>query len=212
MAVNRTGPLTKDTTTIALGLAQIRVGPSAATVHIYNPCLGSNQSLGALADTKFNGNLEFYKLESGYPLLEDAVFPLREAASLECSFKEITPANMALAYGQNPGSYTNNHEGSIALGNISTPYYVRMEALYVFPDGSNAMYIVFPRAQVMASIEVEFAQEEPAAVPVTIEAKRADSGISGGSSVWDSAPLGRIVWSTSTATYTTTSSTTTTTA
>jgi len=209
MAVNRYGPLTKDSTTIALGLAQIRVGASAANIANYNPCLGSGHSLGAMANTSYTGNLEFYKLESGYPMLEDATFPLRESAMMECGFREITPKNMALAYGLDPSSYTDVHSGTVPLGNITTPVYIRMEALYTFPDGTNTMTFVFPRAQAVASIEMEFAPEEPAAVGLSFEAKRSDSGISGGNAVWDSAPLGRIVWDSGTG-FTTTSTTTTT--
>lgn len=210
----RTGPTTKDTTTIALGLAQIRVKASAAYIGQVAPILAAADSIGALANTKFTGTQEFYKLESGYPLLEDAVFPLREMASLECAFKEITPANMALAKGLDPTSYTDEHYGSIALGTLATPAYLRMEAVYTYPDGTNTMTVIFPRAQVIASPELDWQTEEPAAVPVTIEAKRADSEISGGSVVWDDMPLGRILWndgSTLTTTTTTTSSTTTTT-
>lgn len=206
MVVQRYGPLTKDSTTVALGLAQIRIGASASNIHNYNPCLGPAHSMGAMANTKYTGNLEFYKLESGYPLLEDATFPLREAAMMECGFREITPKNMALAYGLNPADYANVHDGDVPLGNISTPVFIRMEALYTFPDGSNTMTVVFPRAQAVASIEMEFAPEEPAAVALSFESKRADSGIAGGNAVWDSAPLGHIIWNTTTYTTTTTTS------
>lgn len=209
MAVNRYGPLTKDSTTIAIGLAQIRIGPSAANIGNYNPCLGSAHSIGNLSATKYMGNLEFYTLESGYPMLEDAIFPLREGAGYELTFREFTPANWALAYGQDPAGQTNVHEGSIALGNISTPTVIRMEALYVFPDATNIMVFVFPRAQVEANIEAENAMEEPAGVTVSVKSKRADSGISGGNAIWDNAPLGRIVWATSTSSYSTTTTTTT---
>lgn len=210
----RTGPTTKDTTTVTMGLAQIRVKASAAYIGQIAPILTASDSVGALANTKFTGTQEFYKLESGYPLLEDAVFPLREMASLECSFKEITPANMALAKGLDPTSYTNEHYGSIPLGTLTTPAYLRMEAVYTYPDGTNTLTIIFPRAQVIATPELDWQLEEPAAVPITIEAKRADSEISGGNVVWDAMPLGKMLWndgSTLTSTTTTTSSTTTTT-
>lgn len=207
----RTGPTTKDTTTIALGLAQIRVGASAANLTKQIPVLAASDSLGALANTKFTGNAEYFKLESGYPLLEDATFPLREAAMLECAFKEITPANFALAKGLDPTDYPNAHTGTIKLGVISTPDFVRMEAIYTYPDGTNTMNIIFPRAQVTAAIEMEWAEEEPAAVAVSIESKRADSEITGGHAVWDDKPLGQIIWNDGT-TLTTTTTTTTTTA
>lgn len=209
----RTGPTTKDSTTVPLGLAQIRIGASAALVGQIRPILASTDSIGALANTKLTLNQEFYKLESGYPLLEDALFPLRESAMLECSFKELTPANVALAKGLDPSSadYAAAHSGSIPLGALQTPEYVRMEAVYTFPDGTNTMTIIFPRAQVASAPEVDFQMEEVAAVPISIEAKRADSEMSGGHVAWDSRPLGRIYWDDGAGTMTTTTSTSSTT-
>lgn len=213
----RTGPTTKDPTTVPLGLAQIRIGSSSDYIGQIRPILASTDSIGALASTKLTLNQEFYKLESGYPLLEDAVFPLREAAMLECSFKELTPANVALSKGLDPSAseYSAAHSGWIALGNLATPEFVRMEAVYTFPDGVNTMTIIFPKAQVLSAPEVDFQQEEIAAVPITIEAKRADGDISGGHASWNAQPLGRIYWDdgqgTMTTTTTTSSTTTTTT-
>jgi len=207
-----TGPTTKDTTTIALGLAQIRIGASAANLTKQNPVLASSDSIGALANTKFVGNAEFFKLESGYPMLEDAVFPLRESAALECAFKEITPFNLALARGLDPTNalYSDEHTGSIKLGTLATPVSVRMEAIYTYPDGTNTMNIIFPKAQVSGNIEMDFAPEEPAAVAVSIEAKRADSEVSGGNACWDDKPIGHILWNDGSTLTTTTTTTTTT--
>ncbi len=207
----RTGPTTKDTTTVPLGLAQIRIGVSATFIGQIRPILSASDSIGALANTKLTLNQEFYKLESGYPLLEDALFPLRESAMLECSFKELTPANMALAKGINPALYSAAHTGAIGLGGLLTPVYVRMEAVYTFPDAVNTMTIIFPRAQVAAAPEVDFQMEEVAAVPISIEAKRADSGMSGGHVAWDGMPLGRLYWDDGQGTMTTTTTTSTTT-
>ena len=207
----RTGPVTKDTTTIALGLAQIRIGSSSSLIGQIQPKLAAAASMGALANTKFSGNAEYFKLFSGYPLLEDASYPLRESAMMEVGFKEITPKNFALARGLDPAGYTQAHYGQIPLGTLSTPSYVRMESVYTYPDGTNTMTIIFPRAQVTATIEMEFAEEEPAAVAVAIEAKRADSEVTGGHVVWDAKPLGVVIWNDG-STLTTTSTTTTTTA
>lgn len=204
----RTGPVTKDSTTVALGLAQIRIGLSSTYIGQVAPILLAAASIGALASTKFTGGSEYFKLESGFPMLEDAVFPLRETAALECAFKEITPYNLAMARGLDPSALTDEHVGSINLGVISSPVSLRMEAIYTYPDGTNKMYIIFPRCQVVSVTELEFAAEEPAAVTIMIEAKRADSEIVGGDGIWDSKPLGRILWddgSTLTTTTTTTS-------
>jgi hypothetical protein len=190
-----TGPLTKDTTTVALGLAQVRVGAADSNISNIHPALSSTNSIGALANTKFTSKVDFWKLESGFPLMEDTTIPLREAASLECSFKEITPMNLAFTRGIDATSgYTSVHSGEIALGNLTTPAFLRMEAVYTFPSGSNYMTIVFPRAQVASGIEVDLKTEDAAAVPIVFEAKRADSAVSGGSAVWDAKPMGRIIF------------------
>jgi hypothetical protein len=192
----RTGPVTKDTSTIALGLAQIRIGTAATYIASGEATLTSSDSIGALANTKFTGKTDWYKLESGFPLLEDYVVAIRESASLECAFKELTPYNMYLAYGLDPTSASlAAHSGEIALGGRTAPSYVRMEAVYTFPNGTNKLTVIFPRAQVVASTELDFKAESEAQVPITFEAKRADSEVSGGNAVWDNSPLGKIVWS-----------------
>jgi hypothetical protein len=191
----RYGPLTKDTSTVALGLAQIRVGVSATHIGKPNLALVAGDSVGALASTKFTSNIDLWKLESGFPLLEDYSIPIREKAMLECAFKEVTPMNMAYAYGVDASSgYTAVHSGEVKLGALVAPAYLRMEALYTYPNGTSTMFIIFPRAQIMSNIELDLKAEDAVAVPVTFEAKRADSGVSGGNVVWDDRPLGRIQW------------------
>ena len=192
----RTGPVTTDTSTIALGLAQIRIIASAANITDIHLASVAGDSIGALANTRYVGNVDWYRLESGYPLIEDYIAPIREGAMLECAFKEITPFNMAMAHGIDPSSgYAEVHSGEVGIGARVAPEYVRMEARYTFPNGTNFMDIIFPRAQVSASIEVDLQAEDAAAVPVSIEAKNASSDVSGGNAIWDDKALGRIAWS-----------------
>lgn len=212
----RKGPLTRNTSTVPLGLAQVRVGKSStSTVASLGGILSSTNSIGALATTKYIGNIEYWRLESGFPLLEDYVVPLRASAALECAFKEVYPFTMALAMGIDPlasdstpdssaGYYppTNaimSHSGEVALGALSAAAYIRMEAFYAYPsydtDG-DSMTIIFPRAQVAASVEMDLQVEDSAAIPITFESKRADSDVTGGNAVWDDMPLGRIFWQT----------------
>ena len=214
MTVLVTGPVTKDTTTVALGLAQIRIALASTYIGQIAPILTSSHSIGALASTKFAGNVDFFKLESGFPLMEDATFPLRESAMMEIAFKEQTPANWAVARGLDPTSYSSVHSGEINLGNMATPVFLRMEAVYTFPDGVNTMTIIFPRCQAVSSQEADFQAEDVVAVSISLEAKRADSDVTGGNAIWNSSPIGKIVWNDATQTTTTTtssSSTTTTT-
>jgi hypothetical protein len=128
-------------------------------------------------------------------MLEDLVVPLREGAMLECAVKEITPFNIAMAKGIDPTSgYEDVHSGEVALGAITTPDYIRMEGVYTYPNATNYLYIVFPRAQVTSSIELDFQAEDNVNSPLTFEAKRADSEVLGGDPVWDDKPLGRLYW------------------
>jgi hypothetical protein len=194
MAVTRTGPVTKDTSTVALGLAKILVGASAANIGTTTQVLDqTNDSLGALNSSNFTSNVEYWRLMSGFPELEDMSLPLSETAALECEFKEINPRNLAFARGLDASTgYDNNHSGEIGLGNMVAPAFVRAEAVYTYPNGTNHMYIIFPRANVTSSTELSFNASDNANVPITIESKRSDSDVSGGSAVWDSMPLGRI--------------------
>lgn len=194
--MSQTGPITKDTTTVALGLAQVRVMASATNVDIDGVASTNANSIGALADTKFTGETDWYRLESGYPLREDAAFPIREKAMLEASIKEITPDNIKLGYGIDSITTPSDgvHSGEVPLGNRTTPAFLRMEAVYTYPDGITTMNIIFPRCQITANIEIDMSAEEAAAVPLVFEAKRADSQVSGGSSVWDNKSLGAIIW------------------
>jgi len=292
----RSGPLTKDTSTIALGLAQIRVGSAATNIAQIGSVLAEAASIGALASTKYTGTVDYWKLMSGFPQLEDMTIPLTEAAMLECEFKEVTPYNLALARGIDPagavaaavtllgsattigtatgtaiavtqdagpiddtftvvfssatafdvyglsegdvgsgtvsvefapdnggnpyftiaadyftgtwaagetytfrtnayaatGTYDDTHSGSINLGGLVAPAFIRMEAVYTYPNGTNFMYIIFPRANATSTMEIDLQAEDNANIPLTFEAKRADSLTDGGHAVWDDKPLGRL--------------------
>lgn len=189
----RKGPVTVDTDTLALGLAQIRIAESSANIVSTDPVTTSSDSIGSLANTKFIGNTDWFKHESGFPLLEDYTIPIREGAMLECSFEEIKPANLALAHGIDisGGGYT-SHSGEVALGGRDAPSYIRMEAVYTYPNGTDTMVIIFPRAQVTANVEMDLQSEDNVGVPITFESKDASSNVSGGDANWDAKPLGKI--------------------
>lgn len=288
------GPLTKDTSSVLAGLAQVRIGNSAVNIKTASPVLTSSNSIGALANTKFNSNAEYLKLESGFPLMEDLSIPTREIANIECAFKEITITNMAIARGLDPtdcviGSYAvttagdgtfddsgnpvvpgdanipetwtvtftsateygvegsvtgapgggatgattadyeakdtngnifftlpaagfsgtwasadvlvfvasleyaNDHSGTVALGGMTTPEFVRVETVYTYPN-KQTLTVIFPRANVTSSVELEGQLEDFAAAPIVLEAKRSDSDMTGGDVAWDDMPLGALVF------------------
>ncbi len=283
MSIARSGPLTKDTSTVALGLAKILVGKSADFIDTITQVLHQvDDSLGALNSSNFTSTVEYWRLESGFPALEDMSIPLSETAQIECEFKELHPRNLAMARGIDPtegattfsydtssdttdgtidddvtlsgslteggvytlhftsatefsvngetgtagteftltdtftlpegyftgtwdagdthtiaiyasgGNYADAHSGEVTLGTMSSPAFVRVEAIYTYPNQINHLYIIFPRANVTSSMNLNFAAQDNANVPITLEAKRADSGVVGGHVAWNNAPLGRI--------------------
>jgi hypothetical protein len=98
----RNGPITRDASTVQLGLSQIRIARAATHILTTGAALSAADSLGAMASTSFNSETTYFDLESGYPLTFDATFPIRETNMLECAFKEITPKTLALSRGMDP--------------------------------------------------------------------------------------------------------------
>lgn len=192
----RSGPLTKTPATLALGLAQIRVGSSTENIDTATPVLTEADSIGSLAQTKFTNEVEYWTHSSGFPALEDQVYPLSEKPKLECQFEELTPANLAIAMGKDPTTLTDPHTGTIQLGAMAEPVRVRMEAVYTFPSGKHTATIIFPAAQVTSATELDFQAADNIKSPITFEAKRADSGITGGDAAWDKMPMGCIIFAT----------------
>jgi len=96
--------------------------------------------------------------------------------------------------------YDNQFSGSIGLGSLSAPEYVRVEATLTFPKEENAITFILPRAQAAAAVEFDAGDDE-VNVPINFEGTSADSSVDGGSSVWNYnkatgvGPLGRIYWS-----------------
>jgi hypothetical protein len=98
------GPTTKDTAAIALGLMDVRVGPSAANIGTATPVLTSAHSIGALADSTFTASTTFYEHYSGFPQNKDLILPTQGDQMITCSFEEITPKNLAIAQGLDPAA------------------------------------------------------------------------------------------------------------
>ena len=190
----RTGPVTIDASTVPLGLGKILVGPSVANIASMGTVLDeTTNSLGALNTSNFTSTVEYWKLKSGFPELEDLTIPLSEVAQMDCEFKEVHPKNLAFARGLDASTgYDNTHSGEIALGAILEPAIIRAEMIYTYPNKINRMIVIFPRAQVTSSVTLNLNATDNANVPITIESKRSDSDISGGNAVWDNSPLGRI--------------------
>lgn len=190
----RKGPVTKDTSTLALGLAQLRIGASTTNLGELHAVLTSSDSIGALTQCKLTMEREFWEHYSGFPLTKDYTIPIRETCFVEATFEEMTPENLALANGVDvsSGSYE-VHSGEVGLGGLSAAEFVRSELYYVFPNGTNYMDVILPKAQVTSNLELDLQAEDNAKIPVTINSNDASSE-AGGNAIWDDKPLGRIVF------------------
>ena len=91
-------------------------------------------------------------------------------------------------------AYSSAHSGNIGFGAMTAPVDIRVEAVYTFPNGTNTLTFILPRAQAEASTEIDFADEEEAKPPIRLAAKDASSANSAGNAVWDTMPLGRMIW------------------
>lgn len=91
-------------------------------------------------------------------------------------------------------TYASAHSGSIGLGNLVAPADVRVECVYTFPNGTNTITTIFPRAQVMEGFEFEPGEEDPAAIALAFNSLNASSENDDGNAVWDSMPLGKMIW------------------
>ena len=196
----RSGPTTKNSGSAMIGLMQVRIGVSATNITNIWSVLPAGSQIGALANTKYTGNVDWWDFESGYPAQIDGSFPIRESSMVEGAFMEQTPYNLALAHGLDPnagavsGEYSQLFSGEIRLGARAAPAYLRAEIIATYPDKVHHQYIIYPKAQIKSQVEMESQKEEGMSVPMTITSTPADSGVTGGDAVWDEMPLGRIYW------------------
>jgi len=190
----RTGPITKDVSTVQLGLSQIRVGLAASYISNTGAALSESDSLGAMAATSFTSEKEYHIREDGYPLTPKPPYAISETNTLGCAFKEITPKTLALSLGMSPATFSNPHAGTIPLGGVAPPQPLRVEAVYTFPGSTYQMIIIFPMANITSGLKLEHQLDTPAAVTLSIKAINAASNAVGGNAVWDTMPNGKILF------------------
>jgi len=96
------------------------------------------------------------------------------------------------AFESGSSAYADDYVGSIGLGAMAAPKFLRVEGYYEFPNKDRCIDIIIPRAQVTSSIDATFANDETNA-PLAFGAKGASAEVAGGNAVWDAMPLGRII-------------------
>jgi len=103
---------------------------------------------------------------------------------------------MTTAFQTGTATYGDDYQGVIDLGVGSVSDFFRVEAVVSFPFGTHIMTYVFPRAQSVGTFELDFQEAGEANLGVIFKSNKASSGVVGGNAVWDSAPLGKIHFTT----------------
>jgi hypothetical protein len=160
---------------------------SATTYKCYSAIDGYIQDGSSDGDTTAvfapnNGTLVYFSLGIGFftgTWAADDVLVIDTTA--------YAAAGSGLVHGVSSG-------GSIGLGNVLAPEYLRCEAHFTYPSGET-MYLILPRVQIKSNLSLNASVTEEAATPWTIEATAADSSISGiSTTVWNNMKLGRFYW------------------
>lgn len=99
-----TGPRLINPDRLALGLMEVRVGPSAANIATTTPVLTSAHSLGALSDATYSFSREYFEYYAQFPRIKSVVIPTQETQTITCSFDEVTPRNLAILQGIDPSA------------------------------------------------------------------------------------------------------------
>ena len=176
----------KERETVALGLGKISIGSSSSHLASTTQALSSTDYFSALTDISFTINKKFKKqvsVKDSIELLQD-VFVSSSTFVISVTFIEILQKTLSYALGGDGGS---TELGSLLL---SDPTDLRVELEYLYPNKTNKLIVILPRAVVTSSMPVSFAEDDNLDVPMTLLAKRVDN-IVGGSS-WDAFPYGRI--------------------
>lgn len=176
----------KERETVALGLGKISIGPSVANLATITQALTSTDYFSALTEVSFVINKQFKKqitVKDSVELLQD-VFVSGSTLGISVTFIEILQKTLSYALGGDGGA---TELGSLLL---TDPEDLRVELEYLYPNKTDKMIVILPRAVVTSSLPFSFEEEDNADVPVTFLAKRADLEVGG--SAWATYPYGRI--------------------
>ena len=157
------GPDLKNTNVVPIGFGDILVDISSTHIAQTDPQLThSAHSLGAMAATEVITTINTFLLNAGNPQTIAEVIPTSEILQLNCGFHEKTLRNVAIARGLDPTTWAGGDSGSgeIPLGNIVAPVNLRVEGIFLFPDGTKQV-IIFPRAQVIPNVTLGSTADAP---------------------------------------------------
>lgn len=190
------GPDLKNVNVIPIGFGDILVDISSTHIAQTDPQLThTSHGLGAMAAAEVVATITTFMVQAGNPQTIAEVIPVAEGLVLNCGFHEKTLRNLAIARGLDPTTWDGGTSGSgeIPLGNITAPVDLRVEGVFLFPDGTKNV-IIFPRAKVIPNVTLGSIADAPTEVTIGFQALIADSNAPGslGNAVWDTKPLGAI--------------------
>lgn len=99
----------------------------------------SGNHIGSIKDAKVTISREYLKHESGFPVATDLTVPVKEGITIEGKMEEMSPYNLALAFGLDPLSYSAT-TATFNGGNLVLPATVQMWAV---TQDAGGQYITF---------------------------------------------------------------------
>jgi len=175
-----------DSEKLFFGLAKLYIGDSATNEASDTAVLGSSTYyLSSLVNVAIFVKKEFFssfRLADTIRILEN-IFLVSASLDIEVEFIEMTGKTLSYSLGGD-GSDTN-----ILTNLLDQSSLLRAELVFTYPNGTNTMTLIIPKAKVInAATALEFQSEEPMKVPMILSALYCTHAN------WSSEPLGKIIF------------------
>lgn len=170
---------------VALGMAELYLGPSAANIASVDNVLGSSHYLGAQTEVSLEITKEFYEQYgkvANTKVLEN-IFTLTAGIAFNLNLYEITIANLGFALG---GDGSDVEVLNLLLSNPTT---LRAELKFTYPNKINFLYFILPCIKVYTeTVQLGFKDVDAALLPLRVEAIATDDA------TWIGNELGRCLF------------------
>lgn len=174
----------KTSSAIAIGLAKLHLGDSAAHITDFSKVLGDSAYVGAKTEVSFIGSKGILEVKGSRRGFKEVIKRLISEASvsLSCSLLELTVKNMSYTFGGDGGA------GNILNDLFGEPSILRAELVFLYPDKITQMIIILPSVQVVSDPSLGFTAEDAITSAITLSPVATDEV------TWVNDPLGRVYW------------------
>lgn len=171
----------KDKNSIAIGPAEVRIGPSATSISTLTPVLDSSRTFMYSEKTSVvyqNTYVDKKSVKYNYAIdsKSDEVM-----CTIQFDTVELSKNALAIVFGNDPASITTE----ISLGNISSIDF-RVEILYTYPDTTKTLNFVFPKVRIQKGLNIVLTGDAEVSLPLSMKVLPVNT------SPWTASPFGKI--------------------